>query len=148
MNYLIAYTWDPTADIRGASDILDPGISDITTDGCIGVAFDEPRCSGSTFSLHVFQGATSQLTDSVSFPATAILGLRNNISLNANGGSAGFDSIENDVVVPEPASLLFVAAGLAMLAGRERGRMRKTLRLTLQHFSEFRRPASRRYRGQ
>src|SRR4029077_10286195 len=39
VNYLIAYTWDPTADIRGASDILDPGPVDIVTDGCVGAVF-------------------------------------------------------------------------------------------------------------
>jgi hypothetical protein len=137
-NYLIGFTWDPTADIRGAADILDPGTVDIVTNLCVDVGFRQSVCVGTPFSLHVFEGATSQLTDSVTFAPTAILGVRNNISLNANGGSAGFDSIENDITVPEPGTLFGLAAGLAILARARR----KARHFALQHDAEFGRPAS------
>ena len=145
VNYLIAFTWDPTADIRGAADILDPGTVDILTNLCVGDRFRETTCVGTPLTLHVFEGTTSQLTDSVSFAPTAILGVRNNISLNANGESAGFDAIENDVFVPEPASLFCVAAGLAIACHRRaRG---KTRNLILQHGPELSRTLSRYPRG-
>jgi hypothetical protein len=114
VNYLIAYTWDPTGDMRGASDILDPGTSDIVTDLCIGVAFVGPTCSGTPATLHVFQGGgPSVLTDSTAFAPVAVLGVRNNIALTSNGS---FNSIENDVYIPEPGTLGAVIGGLLVLA--------------------------------
>jgi len=117
VNYLIAYTWDPTGDMRGASDILDPGTSDIVTDLCIGAAFGVgPSCAGTPGSLHVFQGGgPSQLTDTTFFAPVAVLGMRNNIALTSNGS---FNSIENDVFIPEPGTVGVVMAGLVGLALR------------------------------
>src|SRR5206468_1368119 len=87
VNYLIGFTWDPTGDMRNASDILDPGTSDIITDLCVGVAFAGAVCGGTPLSLHVFQGGgPSQLTDSVDFAPTGIVGVRNNIALSSSGG--------------------------------------------------------------
>jgi len=140
-NYLIAYTWDPTADIRGAADILDPGLADIVTDLCVGAAFSGATCAGAPISLHVFQGATSQLTDSVTFAATAILGIRNNISLNANGGTAGFERLNNQIFLPEPASLFYLGAGLAVLAVL--GPIKKYGYFALQRRAEFGRASTR-----
>ncbi|HJZ97213.1 MAG TPA: hypothetical protein VKE70_11960 [Candidatus Solibacter sp.] len=119
VNYLIAFTWDPTGDMRNASDILDPGTSDILTDLCIGAPFVGVTCAGSTHTLHVFQGGgPSQLTDSFAFAPQAILGVRNNIALTSSGS---FNSIENDVFIPEPVPAILGAAGLvALLALRRR----------------------------
>ena len=119
VNYLIAFTWDPTGDMRSAADILDPGTSDILTDLCIGVAFVGPVCGGTPHTLHVFQGGgPSQLTDSFDFAApVAILGVRNNISLSSSGS---FNSIENDVFIPEPATAAPIAVGLLALAAQRR----------------------------
>ena len=133
VNYTIGYTWDPSGDIRGMGDVLDPGTTDILTNGCVGVAFSGTSCSGTPVSVHVFQGVTSQLTDAVFFPDTAILGVLNNISLQANGGAASIDHfIENDAYVPEPGSAGLLGLGLAMFWG---GLMRTA-----------RRPCSSRYR--
>ena len=117
VSYGIGFTWDPTGDIRGAGDILDPGSVDILTGGCEGAAFSGSSCAGTPFSLHVFEGATSQLTDFVSFSGTNIVGIADTIDLNANGGTASFNSIENYVVLPESGSIGMALAGLALLAG-------------------------------
>jgi len=121
VNYLIGYTWDPTTDIRGAGDILDPGPVDITTDGCVGAGFVGPSCSGTPISLHVFDGGTPQLTDIVYFTPDPILGIRNTISMNAMGGTAAFTNLENDVYqVPEAGSVLLLLAFSVLLAGYRR----------------------------
>jgi hypothetical protein len=113
VNYLIAFTWDPTGDMRNASDILDPGNTDILTDLCVGLAFSGSTCSGSPFTLHVFEGGgPSQLTDSVNFASTGVVGVRNRIALTSGGS---FNSIENDVLIPEPATVVMVAAALLLL---------------------------------
>ena len=122
VNYLIGFTWDPSGDMRNASDILDPGTSDIITDLCVGAGFVGINCSGTPLSLHVFQGGgPSQLTDSVDFAPTGIVGVRDHIALTSNGS---FNSIENEVLVPEPASSWPATAGLVMLAGLWRRRHR------------------------
>jgi hypothetical protein len=121
VNYLIGYTWD-SIPIRGMGDVLDPGTVDILTNGCVGAAFAGASCGGTPVSVDVNLG---QLTDFVAFSPTTILGVRNNISLNANGTSASFDSIENDAyVTPEPASFLLAGLGMAMLAAGVRRRRR------------------------
>jgi hypothetical protein len=114
VNYLIAYTWD-SIPINGVGDVLDPPQNvDILTDGCVGAAFVGSTCSGTAVSVNVDAG---QLTDFVGFSPTAVLGVRNNISLNAMGTTASFNSIENDTfVVPEPASFLLVGLGVMILA--------------------------------
>jgi hypothetical protein len=128
VNYLLAFTWDPSGDMRNASDILDPGDADIVTDLCIGTAFVGAFCGGTPASLHVFQGGgPSVLFDEVNFPATGIVGVRNNIALTNNGN---FVSIWNGVLIPEPASAAPAAAGLLMLAALLR-RARKTDQIRL-----------------
>ena len=112
-------------------DVLDPGPVDILTDGCVGAAFAGAACSGTPVSVHVFN--PGQLTDSVAFSPTAELGIRNNISLNAMGGTATFNAIENDAnVVPEPASFLLGGLGLTFAAAwvRRRSRAQDRSRLT------------------
>jgi hypothetical protein len=116
VTYLLSYTWD-SLPIRGMDDVLDPGDVNILTDGCIGAAFSGSSCSGTSTSVTV---NPSQLTDSVFFSSTAILGIRNTISLNADQGTASFTSIENDVTVtPEPASFLLIALALGILLLRQ-----------------------------
>jgi hypothetical protein len=93
--------------------VLDPGDVNISTDGCVGAAFVGLTCSASTVSVTV---NPSQLTDSVFFSPTAILGIINTISLNADQGTASFNSIENDVfVTPEPASFLLAGLGVLLM---------------------------------
>jgi hypothetical protein len=113
VNYLIGFTWD-SLPIAGMGDVLDPGDVNILTDGCVGAAFSGSSCSGAAVGVTV---DPSQLTDTVFFSPTAILGIANHISLNADQGTASFKSIENDVfVTPEPASFLLAALGVSMIA--------------------------------
>jgi hypothetical protein len=132
VTYLVGYTWDPSGDIRSASDVLDPGQTDIVTDLCAGAEFVGSTCSATSLSLHVFEGASTQLTDSILFGPVAILGVQDNISLDANGGSASFQSLSNETTVPEPAYGPWAAAGLLMLAGLRRRLVRKTAQVALK----------------
>ena len=110
VTYLIGFTWD-SLPIRGMDDVLDPGNPNILTDGCEGAAFVGVSCSGTPTSVDVFP---TQLTDSVTFPNTLILGISNTITMNA---TSSFASLENDVsVVPEPSSILLAALGATILA--------------------------------
>jgi hypothetical protein len=127
VTYLVGYTWDPSGDIRSASDVLDPGQADIVTNLCVGAEFVGATCSGTALSLHVFEGATTQLTDSIQFAGVATLGVRDNISLDANGGSASFNSLSNQTMVPEPAYGPWTTACLLVLAGLRRRWARKTV---------------------
>jgi hypothetical protein len=113
VSYTIGYTWD-SIPIRGLGDDLDPGDVNIVTDGCVGAAFVGLTCSTSTASVSV---NPSQLTDTVFFSPTAILGIINTITESADMGTANFGGVENDgVVTPEPASFLLVVLGVAILA--------------------------------
>jgi hypothetical protein len=132
VTYLIGYTLDPSGDIRSASDVLDPGQADIMTDLCVGAAFVGSTCSATPLSLHVSEGATTQLTDSIQFASVAVLGIRDNISLDANGGSASFTSLSSTSMVPEPAYGPWVAASLLALAGLRRRWARKPDQVALQ----------------
>jgi PEP-CTERM motif len=110
VDYLIGFTWD-SIPIRGMEDVLDPGDVNILTDGCVGAAFVGSLCSGTPVSVTV---NPSQLTDSVFFSPTSILGIANTITESADQGTADFNSIENRAfVTPEPAS--FLLAGLGMI---------------------------------
>ena len=125
VNYLIAFTWD-SIPIHGMGDVLDPGNANILTDGCVGAAFVGTSCSGTSVSVTV---NPSQLTDTVFFSPTAILGVRNNISLGP--GDSSFGGIEDDAyVTPEPASLLLAALGLSGIL------LRKTLHIRRQRVSK------------
>lgn len=132
VTYLVGYTLDPSGDIRSASDVLDPGQSDIVTDLCVGTAFVGSSCSATPLSLHVFEGASTQLTDSIMFASVAVLGIQDHISLDANGGTASFKSLSSTSMVPEPAYGLWVAACLLALAGLRGHRARKTAQVALE----------------
>jgi MYXO-CTERM domain-containing protein len=132
VTYLVGYTLDPSGDIRSASDVLDPGQTDIVTDLCVGAAFVGSSCSATPLSLHVFEGSSTQLTDSITFAPVAILGVQHNISLDANGGSASFNSLTSTSMVPEPAYGLWVAASLLVLAGLRRRRVRNAAQVALK----------------
>lgn len=120
VTYLVGYTLDPSGDIRSASDILDPGQSDVVTDLCVGAAFVGSTCSATPLSLHVFEGTSTQLTDSIMFASVAVLGVQHNISLDANGGTASFNSLSSTSMVPEPVYGPWAAACLLALAGLRR----------------------------
>jgi hypothetical protein len=121
VNYLLGYTWDPTADIRSLDDVLDnlvtpPGLASLTTHACVGAAFNGPNCSTFLATLTVFDdGVSPRLFDRVSFPPVAVVGIRNTIDLEANGASASFNAFANDVSLPEPAPALPVAAALMLI---------------------------------
>jgi MYXO-CTERM domain-containing protein len=132
VTYVVGYTWDPSGDIRSASDVLDPGQADIVTDLCAGAEFVGTFCSATALSLHVFEGGSTQLTDSVLFGPVAVLGVSNNIMLDANGGSAGFNSLSNETTVPEPAYGPWAAAGLLALARLRRRSVGKAATVALK----------------
>jgi hypothetical protein len=128
VQYLLAYTWDPTDDIQSLDDIMDPpfavplGFAKVTTDACLNAAFSGPVCSTSTVSISVFQdGVSPQLFAAVSFSPVPVLGIRNVIDLEAKGASAGFDSLTNEVaIVPEPSTALTGLVMIILLAVRLR----------------------------
>jgi hypothetical protein len=133
VTYRLAYVADPI-DIRGLEDILDvndqsfsftaaafskpvsPGSVQIDTDGCLGAAFG-PTCPFSTVTFSVFDnGITSRLQNSAFFSSQSIVGIRNTISLNANGAIADFNGFTNGSIVPEPATALLAGMGVLLLA--------------------------------
>ena len=126
VQYLISYTVDPHDDIESMDDIMDPpsavlGFANVTTLGCVGAAFVGPNCSTSTAVVMVFDnnGAT-QFNNAVKITPSQILGIRNTIDLEAKGGSASFDSFSSDSATPEPATWLYCAVALMLLAARLR----------------------------
>ena len=97
------------------------GFANVTTVGCLNAAFVGGTCSTSTVSVTVFDNnGSTQFTDSVSFSPVPVVGIRNIIDLQAKGGSASFDSLSGGLVVPEPATWLYGAAALTLLAARLR----------------------------
>ena len=130
IQYLITYTWDPHDDIESMDDIMDPpsavlGFANITTVGCDGAAFSGlggTTCStGLTTTVMVFDNnGTTQLKDRKDIAPSQILGIRTTIDLEAMGGSASFDSVGSDSLVPEPATWWLCAAALTLLAARLR----------------------------
>ena len=124
--YDIRYIFDPT-DIRGLEDIMTafspvaPGLAQVDTFGCLGSGY-APTCPGTEVQLTVFHDGNTfvSLDQTPIFPLQNILGIRNVIDLQANGASADFDSIENAIYLPEPATWITVLAGSAILALRRR----------------------------
>jgi hypothetical protein len=119
--YLLAYTVDPHPIITFADELQEqspifPGLVSITTDLCLNAPFT-PSCLGNPAAVTVFDnGISAQLSDLVVFPSippSNVLGVRNNIAIQANGSSADFSSFTNSVgFVPEPADTLLTGSGL------------------------------------
>jgi len=127
VEYLIAYTWDPSDDISSTDDALEdpvtaPATLDITTNACAGLAFSGSICSATPETLNVFDhGTSSQLFSSASFAPVGVVGIRNTIDLNAvAGGSAAFTALTNEITVPEPGTWLSAAVSLILLVGKKR----------------------------
>jgi hypothetical protein len=137
ITYLLAYNIDPHPILSFFEDELHtetpvfPGLASITTALCIGAPFGGtlllPTCAAIPASVTVFHnGTTFDLTDSVSFSPVADLGVRNTITLAANGASADFTSLTNTVqAIPEPTTLLLMGSALLGLGSSRR---RRTLR--------------------
>jgi hypothetical protein len=134
ITYLLAYNIDPHPIIRVFEDELFtetpvfPGLASVTTGLCVGAPFGGtlllPTCAGTPASVTVFHnGTTSDLTDFVSFSPVADLGVRNTITLAANGASANFTSLANTAqVIPEPATLLLLGSAFVALGSPRRRR--------------------------
>jgi hypothetical protein len=128
ITFQIRYIFDP-ADIRSLEDVMRvaspvaPGLAQIDTFGCLGFGYT-PGCAGSEVHLVVsHNGITFIPVDQAAIsPPQTILGIRNVIDLQANGASADFDSIENAIYLPEPATWVTVLAGSAVLVLRRRFR--------------------------
>ena len=124
--YEVTYIFDPS-DIRSLEDVMTvsspvfPGVATVDTFGCLGSGYI-PNCPGTEVQLTVFHsGTTFDLLDRTAIsPPQNILGIRNVIDLKANGASADFDSFENAVYLPEPATWITALAGSAFLALRRR----------------------------
>ncbi|HYZ24199.1 MAG TPA: hypothetical protein VE690_18770 [Rhodopila sp.] len=132
VRYLLAYTVDPHPILTFESSMevdspVFPGIASITTNLCLNAPFAGAVCPTTTASVTVFDnGITSQPVQSVSFPPINILGVRNEILLQANGASADFSSLTNKVgFVPEPAGWLLAGPALVAALVLCRGRTRR-----------------------
>ena len=125
VSYLLAYTVDPHPiltfeDVLQLNSPVFPGIASVNTDLCLHAPFAGAVCPTSTANVTVFDnGITSQPVDAVAFPPIPpvhILGVRNEILLQANGASSEFSSFTNTVgFVPEPAGWLLAGPALAAL---------------------------------
>jgi len=137
VSYLITYTSDPHPILRGFGDTLltntpvFPGLATVTTNLCIGAPFGGtilvPTCGGISSSVSVFHnGTTFSLTDSTIFSAVADLGVRNTVTLNANGASSSITGFANvSQVTPEPMTVFLLGSGLAgLIASRAKARRR------------------------
>jgi hypothetical protein len=121
VTYQLGYTVDPHPILTFSDELqvlspIFPGLVSITTDLCLNAPFT-PACLGSPATVMVFDnGITAQLLDSVFFPPIPpgnVLGVRNSISLQANGSSAEFSSLTNSAdFVAEPAETLLTGSGL------------------------------------
>jgi hypothetical protein len=133
VRYDISYIVDPPpVIINGFEDRLEtftpvaPGEVDVLTNVCTSSGTCPP---GTIASLYVYHdGYSSDPHDAVSFPLTNYLAVSNLINLQANGATADFSSLSNQVnivpqAVPESASLVFTVSGvLALAMGRRRAR--------------------------
>jgi hypothetical protein len=123
--YTLTYEIDPPPIIIRDfdQDLFDPvtipGTADVPTTICLGAAWVGSICStSSTVSVDTFDhgGSANQLTNSVAFAPQSTLGISTVINLEANGASVsvtGFGGTTS--IIPEPASYLLVALGLAAL---------------------------------
>src|SRR5262249_763713 len=77
-------------------------------------------------SVNVFDmGTTAQLTGSTVIDQGLLLGVRNDIALNANGASADFNSFTNTaILVPEPRAWLLAGFGLLVNALKRKSLVR------------------------
>ena len=105
-----------------------PGLAMVTADLCWNAFWmPGPVCpSGTVFSVMTFDNGMSKvLSGSVPFPATAVLGVRYTIDLDARGSFTQLTSwggTSHWSVIPEPGSWVMVGAGLAVFcAWRRRG---------------------------
>jgi PEP-CTERM motif len=124
ITYLLAYNIDPHPILNSfetelfAETPVFPGLVSITTDLCIGAPFGgtllAPTCAATPALLTVFHnGIAFDLSDALSFSPVANLGVRNTITLAANGASADFTSLTNTVqVTPEPGTLMLLGSAL------------------------------------
>jgi hypothetical protein len=124
LNYTLTYEIDPPPIIIRMfdQDLFDPvtfpGLADIPTTICLGAAWTGSVCpTSTTASVDTFDtGLTHQLTNSVTFAPQSTLGISTVINLQANGASASITGFgETTEIIPEPASYLLVALGLAAL---------------------------------
>lgn len=124
LNYTLTYEIDPPPIIIRMfdQDLFDPvtipGTADVSTLICLGAAFVGASCSTSTVSVDTFDhgGGSNQLNDSVTFAPVSTVGISTAINLQANGASASITGFgETTQMIPEPASYLLVALGLAAL---------------------------------
>lgn len=134
--YLTFYTIDPPPIIHGFESEMETftpkngGKASITTELCLGAAFDDPAvsnaCSGTLATLFVFFDSSTgspafQLKDKVSFGATNLIGVRSLIVLDAAQGTSDIGaSTSTGFLLPEPGSALLVMAGLALVFLRRR----------------------------
>jgi hypothetical protein len=133
VTYLLGYTVDPHPIITFADELqvespIFPGLVSVTTELCLNAPFT-PSCTGNPAAAIVFDnGINAQLLDSVVFPPIPpanVLGVRNNISLQANGSSADFSSFTNSVgFVAEPSDKLLTGLGVLALFWCFRRRLR------------------------
>jgi hypothetical protein len=132
VTYFVAYTVDPHpiitfADTLAALSPVFPGLVSITTNLCLSAPFAGAVCPGSPASVTVFDdGVNSQPSQSVAFPAVPpvnVLGVRNEIVLQANGASADFSSLTNTVgLVPEPGTWLLAGSAVVIALSVRRRR--------------------------
>ena len=129
VEYLIGYDIDfhpivTFEDTLEAFSPVFPGSAAVGTAICDGSFFMGAVCPAPATlkTVTVFHmGTTSKLTGSVAIDQALLLGVRNGITLNANGASADFKSFTNTIsLVPEPKAWLLTACGLLAQALRRR----------------------------
>lgn len=119
------------------SNVTFDGANTVLEHGCLGAAFGPgPFCSAIDAELAVFDLDLlgQSLSDSLSFPATALLGII--LDITVDGGTSGTARLASATIqftpqdrpVPEPATLTLLAFSLAAVMGRQRLRNRKSCR--------------------
>ena len=128
LNYTLTYEIDPPPIIIRMFDqdlfdpVTSPGLADIPTTICLGAVWTSSVCPTSTVSVDTFDnGLTNQLNNSVTFAPQSTVGISTVINLEANGASASITGFgDTTQMIPEPASYLLVALGLAALVWRSK----------------------------